>query len=127
MARILIVEDDVDCADLLSMLLDAEGHAVSVARTGEAALAALAAARPDVVLMDLGLPGEVDGLEATRRMRAAEATAAVPVLLVTAFPLGEVRDAASEAGVDAVYSKPLTDLVEFAQRVARAAAEGRAA
>lgn len=127
MASILIVEDELDTADLWSMWFDQEGDRVVVAPTAEEGLSFLQREPFDVVLMDLSLPGALTGLDATRYIRATPALASLPVLLVTAYPLGEVREAARLAGVDGVVTKPVVDLVAFAGLVHHLIREGRAA
>ena len=69
--RVLVVEDNVDAADSLSLLLRLYGHEVQVARSGPTALEMASAARPDVVLLDIGLPG-MDGYEVAKRLREGQ-------------------------------------------------------
>ena len=73
MAHILIVEDSVDGRESLRLLLEGAGHHVTVAGSGEGALASAADARPDLILIDIGLPG-IDGYETARRIRAGDDT-----------------------------------------------------
>ena len=70
MARILVVEDEQDNRDLVRMALELNDHDIVEAPTGEEGLALALTSRPDVILMDINLPGLIDGLEATRRLRA---------------------------------------------------------
>lgn len=127
MANILIVEDEIDTADLWSAWFDYAGDRAVVARNAEEGLGFLHGERFDVVLMDLSLPGALSGLGATRYIRATPSIAPVPILLVTAFPLNEVREQARMAGVDGIVAKPVVDLVAFVELVRRLVREGREA
>jgi CheY-like chemotaxis protein len=104
MAHILIIEDTEDGREALRLLLEGEGHRVTVAETGEAALAAAAAARPDLVLIDIGLPG-IDGYETARRFRATDDT--VRLVAVTGHNRAEDRERSLAAGFDAHFAKPV--------------------
>ena len=114
MAKILLVEDNEMNRDMLSRRLARRGYAVAVAEDGHAGLAAVRETRPDLVLMDLGLPG-IDGWEATRRLKANEATRAIPVIALTAHAMAGDRAKALEAGCDDYDVKP----VEFARLSAK--------
>src|SRR2546421_8507031 len=81
---IVVVEDDPNIADLVDMYLRREGFRVIQAEDGERGLSAVDRERPRLVILDVGLPGGVDGLEVCRRLRAGNATSAVPVLMLTA-------------------------------------------
>ena len=110
MAKILYVEDDDDNAYMMTRRLSRRGFEVVVARDGEDALARAAAEAPDLVLMDLGLPG-IDGWEATRRLKANPATRALPVIAVSSHAMKGDREKALEAGCDDYDTKP----IEFAR------------
>ena len=125
MAKILIDEDDQDSRDLVRIVLEREGHDVTEALTGEAGLAAATATRPDLILMDVSLPGVMDGLEATRRLRADETFARVPIIALTAHALRGDRERMMLAGCDEHLTKPLDDLAEFTSVVGRFLADGR--
>ncbi len=84
-ARILIVDDEFGLAEVVAEMLADRGHDVDVALNGETALARMAERRPDLVLLDVVMP-LLDGLELLRRMRAREALAGVPVILMTSIP-----------------------------------------
>jgi CheY-like chemotaxis protein len=105
-AKILIVEDDPDSRRLLGTLLRRQGFDCRVAPDGQAALDQVADEAPDLILMDLMMP-ILDGVEATRRLKADVRTRAIPVVALTgnATPAGE-RDARG-AGVDAFLTKPV--------------------
>jgi PAS domain S-box-containing protein len=106
--RVLVVDDNVDAAESLSMLLELQGHEVRVAHDGPAALQACEAFGPDLVLLDIGLP-RMDGYEVARRMRAAAWGRAVRLVALTGW--GQQRDieAARQAGFDDHATKPIDD------------------
>jgi CheY-like chemotaxis protein len=95
---------------MLSRRLRKRGLTVVLAEDGEQAIAAAAEERPDVILMDMSLP-RLDGWEATRRLRQSAATAAIPVIALTAHALGEEQARAMAAGCAAFETKP----VDFAR------------
>lgn len=104
--RILLVEDEQVNRDLFRRRLTARGFEVDTAGDGAEAVAAVAAAPPDLVLMDLGLP-VLDGWEATRQLKADPATAAVPVIALSAHATAEAKEKAFAAGCAAFESKPV--------------------
>jgi DNA-binding response OmpR family regulator len=105
---IVVVEDDPNIADLVDMYLRREGFRVLQAPDGEAGLAAVARERSRLVVLDVGLPGAVDGLEVCRRLRAAPATAGIPVIMLTARD-GEIdRVLGLELGADDYVTKPFS-------------------
>lgn len=112
-SSILVVEDNVDSANSLKMLLEALGYEAHVEHDGEAAVKAALARRPDVILMDIGLPG-MNGYEAARRIR--EACAGKPMMIVALTGWGQQADRlrSSEAGIDHHLVKPL-DLAKLRQ------------
>ena len=124
MAKILFVEDEPDIRDLVVIALEDE-HAVEVAGTAEEGLHAAAGGAPDVILMDVSLGGALDGLEATRRLRADPAFDRTPIVALTAHAMPGDRERALAAGCDEHWTKPITDLLAFRDMVARVAAEGR--
>ena len=122
--RILVVEDEIDLLDAVSFALKKEGLKPIRAESGEEALALVEEARPDLVLLDLMLPG-MDGIEVCRRLRANEKTARVPIIMVTAK--AEETDAIIGLGVgaDDYVRKPfgLKELVARVRAVLRRAEE----
>lgn len=106
MARILLVEDNELNRDMLSRRLERRGYEVSMAVDGMQALERADADRPDLILMDMSLP-EIDGWEATRRLKASPTTAAIPVVALTAHAMAGDRDKALEAGCDDFDTKPV--------------------
>ena len=105
--RILVIEDQEDNRQILRDLLMSADFEVIEAVDGEAGLAAAAAHRPDLILMDIQLPG-LDGYEATRRLKADAALTAIPVIAITAYELNEAEDKARAAGCDAYMAKPIS-------------------
>lgn len=105
--RILLVEDNEDIAETLQLLLELDGHRVQAVPDGPAALALAREARPDLVLCDLGLEGEMDGYEVCRRLRAELGTDSPTIAAMTGFGREEYARRAREAGFDAFLLKPV--------------------
>jgi DNA-binding response OmpR family regulator len=105
MPRILIVEDDPDIAELLAHYLQRAGHTVDRLSSGEAVLPRVRSAPPDLMILDLMLPG-LDGLEVCRRLRATHPN--LPVLMLTARNEAEDRIAGLEVGADDYVAKPFS-------------------
>jgi two-component system cell cycle response regulator DivK len=103
--RILVVEDHEDNRQILRDLLGNAGYDMVEAETGEDGLTAAASQRPDLILMDIQLPG-IDGYETTRRLKADPALRAVPIIVVTSYALSGDDIKAREAGCDAYVTKP---------------------
>ena len=114
MAKILLVEDNEDNREALVRRLKRRGFELVVAGDGLSAVALAASAKPDVVLMDMNLP-ELDGWEATRRIKAAAETAVLPVIALTAHAMAGDRDKALAAGCVDYHTKP----VEFPRLLAQ--------
>jgi len=109
--RVLIAEDHRDTADSLRMLLERQGHAVRLARDGVEAVRAFGEERPDVALVDIGLPG-LDGFEVARRIRAAARSGRVVLIAVSGYGREDDKRAARDAGFDHHLTKPV-DLREL--------------
>ena len=103
--RVLIVDDSADAAESLAMLLTVEGHEVRTARDGPTALAAADEFQPEVVFLDIGLPG-MDGYEVARRLREHAGPKPVFLAAVTGYGQEEDRCRADQAGFDAHLVKP---------------------
>jgi two-component system cell cycle response regulator DivK len=103
---ILIVEDDERNLVLVRDLLQVKGYRTLEATTAAEGTALAAAHHPDLVLMDIRLPGE-DGVAALRRLRAAPDLASLPVVALTAFAMREDRERLLAAGFDGYLSKPI--------------------
>ena len=104
--RILIVDDNPTNLKLVTYLVKANGYVVDTAADAEAALTAIAKARPDLILMDLQLPG-IDGLELTRRLKADATTADIRIIAVTAYAMKGDQEKAFAAGCDGYVTKPI--------------------
>ena len=105
--RILVVEDNPKNLKLVRDVLEYAGYDVIPATTGEEGVQLAREAAPDLVLMDLQLPG-IDGTEALRQIRDGEGDHGVPVVAVTAFAMDEDRDLAFKAGFDGYVEKPIS-------------------
>jgi len=117
MARILLVEDNDLSRDMLSRRLARRGYEVLLAVDGAQAVEVARAERPDVILMDLSLP-VMDGWEATRRIKHAPETHAIPVIALTAHAMASDAAQAREAGCDDVDTKPV-ELERLLEKVER--------
>jgi CheY-like chemotaxis protein len=106
-ARILVVEDNAMNLKLVRDVLQHAGYEVLEAITGEDGLRVAREMRPDLVLMDLQLPG-IDGAETLRRLRHDNPDRRVPVVAVTAFAMPEDRERATQAGFDGYVEKPIS-------------------
>ena len=103
--RVLLIEDEANIAEAIRFLLARDGYQVHLRHDGREALAAVAELAPDLVILDLMLPG-LSGLEILTSLRADAATLALPVLMLTAKGQGRDRDAAERAGASAFMAKP---------------------
>ena len=106
MPKILLVEDNELNRDMLSRRLERRGFQVLIAVDGAQGVAMAQSEAPDLVLMDMSLP-VVDGWEATRRLKAAPETRAVPIIALTSHAMVGDRDKAIEAGCDDYDTKPI--------------------
>lgn len=114
-SRVLLVEDDALSLKLMRDILHAHGFDTSEVSDGSEVLERAAAFGPDIVVMDIGLPG-LSGVEATRLLKSGEPTRHVPVMAVTAFAMPDDERRMREAGCDAFLTKPLK-LQEFVETV----------
>jgi CheY-like chemotaxis protein len=106
MPKILIVEDNEENRDPLSRRLQRRGFEVVTAEDGKVGLTMAQAEKPDLILMDMNMP-ELDGWEATRRIKAIDELRAVPVLALTAHALAGDKERALEAGCTDYHTKPV--------------------
>lgn len=113
--RILVVDDNEDCRVALKTFLEASGYSVAEAADGEEAVESARETDPDLILLDIMMPG-VDGLEAARRIRRASDVDGVVIVAISAMEGAE--KASRAAGCDACVTKPL-DMAEFSSRVGR--------
>jgi CheY-like chemotaxis protein len=104
------VDDSIDNLTMISLNLQQNGYRVATATNGEEAIKVASLIRPDLIIMDLAMPG-VDGLESTRRIRQDEDLKGIPVIALTAFSTEGFRRAAHETGFDGYLTKP----VDFAR------------
>ena len=105
--RILVIEDNEDNRQIIRDLLDSLGYELIEAVDGEQGVAMAQSHRPDLILMDIQLP-EMDGYEATRRIRAVPELKAVPVIAVTSYALSGDEAKARDAGCDGYVAKPFS-------------------
>jgi two-component system cell cycle response regulator DivK len=103
--RILAIEDHAENRRILRLLLASAGYELIEAVTGEEGIAMAEKERPDLILMDIQLPG-LDGYEATRRIKANPALRHIPIIVVTSYALSGDDVKAFEAGCDAYVTKP---------------------
>jgi len=106
MALILVVEDDEANQELVTRFLRRSGHQVLLAVDGYTGVTSAQQYVPDLILMDLGLPG-IDGYEATRQIKSAPETAHIPIIALTAHTISDDVRKAIEAGIDAYETKPV--------------------
>lgn len=106
MPRVLLIEDNELNRDMLSRRLRRRGYAVTCAADGASGVSQARADRPDLVIMDLGLP-VMDGWEATRLLKGAPETAEVPIIALTAHAMPSERRRALDAGCDDYDTKPV--------------------
>ena len=118
MPKILLVEDNEMNRDMLSRRLTRRGYEVVMATDGQEGVNLAASSAPDVILMDMSLP-DIDGWEATKRIKADPATSALPVIALTAHAMSGDREQALAAGGDEYDTKP----IEFDRLLGKIAAQ----
>jgi CheY-like chemotaxis protein len=126
MKRIMVVEDEPLILDLIAILLERAGHEVVRAPTAEEALQLAGDSPPDLVLMDIALPG-IDGFAATRILKTSPATRGVPVVALTAQAMRADAEEAVRAGCDGFIAKPISTrefLDQVEEHLRRAAGGG---
>lgn len=114
-ARVLIVDDNATNAELLAAYLDGCGFKLLTASSGEEALASVAEGQPDIILLDIMMPG-MSGYEVCRCLKGAEETRDIPIIMVTALTEVEDVEKGVDAGTDDFLSKPV-NRVELVTRV----------
>jgi DNA-binding response OmpR family regulator len=115
-AVVVIAEDDRDIRELVELILDEDGHTTVTASDGLGAIEACRASVPDVVLLDVSMPGEMTGLEVCRRIRADETLQRVRVMLLTARAREQDVSAGYAAGADDYLVKPFNP-AELTRRI----------
>ena len=104
--RILIVDDNVDAAEALAILLTMQGHEVETRADGASGMAAVTTYRPDIILLDIGLP-DMDGYEVARQLRESGASEGMTLIAVTGYGSPADRIRSAEAGFDHHLTKPV--------------------
>jgi CheY-like chemotaxis protein len=108
--RILLADDNLDSAESLCALLQLQGHDVHLVHDGLAAVEAAARLQPDVIVLDIGMPG-LNGYDAARRIREQQGERRPILVALTGWSQDEYRRRSAEAGFDAHIVKPVTDTV----------------
>jgi two-component system, cell cycle response regulator DivK len=106
MAKILLIEDNEMNRDMLSRRLIRRGHEITTALDGPGGIASATATRPDLILMDISLPG-MDGWEATKVLRSQAETASIPIIALTAHAMETDRQRSLEVGCNDFDTKPV--------------------
>lgn len=117
MAKILIIEDTENNRILLTRRLKPKGYEIVTVEDAEKGLPLAQSERPDLILMDVGLPG-LDGWAATRQLKSDPATKQIPVIALTAHAMQSDRDKATEAGCDDYETKPI-DFARLFEKIER--------
>ena len=122
---ILVVDDYQDAREMYAEYLQFSGFRVAEARNGNEAVEQALALKPDLILMDLSLPG-MDGWEATRRLKADDTTKHIPIVALTGHALAGASEGAKKAGCDSFVTKPCLpdDLVVEVRRMLGTAKHG---
>ena len=123
MKRVLIVEDQADIRKLIRMTLEFEPYEIHEAANGTEGLRLAVDVQPDLILLDVMMPGELDGLQVCAQVRALPALQGTRVVLLTARGQNQDRDAGQEAGADEYLIKPFSplQLIETIERLMPAA------
>ncbi|HYN20665.1 MAG TPA: response regulator, partial [Thermoanaerobaculia bacterium] len=116
-ATVLVVDDNQLNLELVTLVLEAAGHVVRLARSGPDALEAIRREAPELILLDIGLPG-MDGYAVLRALKDDRATARIPVVALTAYAMAEDEQRALQSGFDGYITKPF-DVRTLAQTLAR--------
>jgi DNA-binding response OmpR family regulator len=106
--RILVIEDSDSIRQMIEALVSARGHTVVGVPTGSKGIDSAIAKVPDVILLDLHLPGSFDGFDVCERLRANPATHGVPIIVISAMSDNASKQKALEKGANAFYSKPFS-------------------
>jgi len=106
--RILVIEDSDSIRHMIEALVRARGHEVEAVPTGSRGIDSAVTRPPDAILLDLHLPGGFDGLEVCRRLRQAEPTRGVPIIVISALTDDASKQLAVDAGTSAYYTKPFS-------------------
>lgn len=108
--RILVVEDQDSIRRMIEALVQARGYQVTAVSSGAKAIDVAMTDAPDIVLLDLNLPGQYDGFDVCQRLRSDPTTRTVPVVIISAMDDDESRTRATAAGATAYYTKPFSPI-----------------
>ena len=114
MKKVLVVEDNGDNLQIITYALQRSGYEVLAAVTGEEGVELAIAIRPFFIIMDINLPG-IDGIEATRRIRASEVSGSIPIIAITSYAMMGDRGKIIAAGCNGYFEKPFDPLTIVAQ------------
>jgi len=121
--NILVIEDEPTSRKLATLVLSSSGHKVVDAQSAEAAIEAVCRSQPEMILLDLALPG-MDGLALARQLKGEPKTRHIPIVVVTSYPERFPREEAFRAGCDAYIVKPI-DTRALADQVEAIAGKGQ--
>jgi two-component system, OmpR family, phosphate regulon response regulator PhoB len=110
MKKILIVDDQVEVRELVQVTLEIGDYQILIAENGQQALDLARAEHPDVILLDIMMPGSIDGLEVCRRLKADPATADMTIVILSAKGQESDLDAGRLAGADTYFTKPFSPI-----------------
>ena len=108
--RILVVEDQDSIRNMIEALVRARGYEVTAVNSGTKALDSASQQTPDLVLLDVTMPGQYDGIQVCERLRATPETQDVPVVIISAVTDEQTKERASKAGATAYYTKPFSPM-----------------
>ncbi len=108
--RILVVEDQDSIRNMIEALVRARGYEVTAVGSGAKALDCATQAAPDLVLLDVTMPGQYDGIQVCERLRADPRTAEIPVVIISAVTDEQTKERATLAGASAYYTKPFSPM-----------------
>lgn len=114
MKKVLVVEDNADNLQIITYALERAGYEVISAETGEEGVELAIVHRPFFIIMDINLPG-IDGVEATRRIRASKADDTIPIVAITSYAMKGDRERILAAGCNGYFEKPFDPMTIVAQ------------
>ena len=108
MTKVLYVEDHEAQREIMRQVLELHGYEFDVAYNGEEGVKKAREWHPDVILMDIRMPGRIDGLAAVQQLRQSPGTADIPIIVISAWGGAKQKERALKAGADAHYTKPIS-------------------
>ncbi len=108
MRKVLYVEDHEAQRDIMVQMMKLYGYEIDVASNGEEGVKKAQEWHPDLVLMDIRMPGRIDGLVAIRQLRSGPDTADIPIIVISAWGSAKLKERALSAGANAHFTKPVT-------------------